>query len=128
MSGGKSARPEVEIAKVILKIHVQSRIAGGSGFIDGDREQTNSDAPPPNPLRNSSVQDERVHGAVPGDIHESNQRAIRAGADPPEAVPAHSPPPVVLPERMIEALGMQRIELGVVDLAPPLERDRHQPS
>ena len=64
-------------------------------------------------LGGEGVEDERVDGAVPRDVHEPDQRLAVAGRDPAEAVPVELADPVVVEHPVMEALGVEPVDLVV---------------
>jgi len=68
-----------------------------------------------------------VNSTVPGNIDEADQGAVLVGADPAETVALKSFSPVGLGDRGTEAVGVQGVEGGVVEVPPPLVLDRHSP-
>src|SRR6266566_2224292 len=68
----------------------------------------------------------RAHAAVPRHVHEADELVPVAGTDPAEALPLDLAPPVIVDHAMAEALGMQGVDLGVLEVSPPVIRDVHR--
>jgi hypothetical protein len=64
-----------------------------------------------------------MDATIPGHVHETDEFAACARADPTEAVPLDLRLPIVLEDRMAKSLGVQRIDLGVREVAPPVVGD-----
>jgi hypothetical protein len=102
---------------------MQPLAAGRPGVLGGHPDQPGAHAPAAHPAGDDGVQDERMHPAVPGPLHEADQLAVLPCADPAEAVPVQLCAPVVVEQPVAEALGVQPVELGVVHAAAPLVVD-----
>ncbi len=65
------------------------------------------------------VEDEGVHPAVPSHVDEPDEAVPDEGADPAEAVTLHLCAPIDVQDRMIEALGVERVQLRVLEVGSP---------
>lgn len=118
------ARAEVERAEVIVEVDVQPLAPGLARSRRGQGDKPSPGSPPLHPRSDQGVQDERVHGAIPGDVDEADQVIVFPGAHPAQAVPVHLCPPVIVcHDPMAEALGMQRVERLVAETPAPLVSD-----
>lgn len=66
------------------------------------------------------VQQEGVAAAVPVHVHEAGELSLPAGADPAETVACQTFCPHEVDRIMVEAFGMQVLQLHVSELTPPL--------
>lgn len=121
----EAAGIEVERTKVFLEVNVEPLALRGTSFVSSSCDQRASNTAALAMLGDYRVQDEGVNSAVPDHVDEADQRAVFPSADPAEAVALESFSPVSLSDRVAEAVSMQRVEGGVVEVAPPLVLDRH---
>lgn len=66
--------------------------------------------------------------AVPGNVDEADEGVVLPRADPAEAVTLQARSPVGRPRWMTEALGVQRVEGAIVEVAAPLVLRLHAPT
>jgi len=111
---------------VVVEIDVQPFAAGSSRVVDGYRHKAGANAQVALPRVDQGVQDEGVDPAVPGHVDETNQLVARARGDPTQAVALEPPAPIVVEQSMTEALGVERVELAIVELAAPVVADARQ--
>lgn len=122
---GEAARVEVEPPEVIVEVDVHPFASRDAGLIDGEFDELRSDPVSSNPGRHHRVQDEGMSRAVPRHVDEPGEVVIVAGSHPPKAVSLNLCFPVVIEGPMVEALGVQPIDLFVLEITPPLVSQRH---
>jgi len=66
-----------------------------------------------------------VGRAVPSHVDEADELPAVSSTDPAQAVPIDLTPPVIVKEAMPEALGVQGVDLGVLEITTPLVVDVH---
>jgi hypothetical protein len=121
----EAAGIEIERTQVILEVNVEPFALRGTSFVSRSCDQRAANTSPLAMLGDHRVKDEGVNSAVPDHVDEADQRAAFPGADPAKTVALKSFSPVSLSDRVAEAVSMQRVEGGVVEVAAPLVLDRH---
>jgi len=114
---------EVERCERFVEVDVDPLATRRPSAIDGQLHDSGSDALPSGVGCDQGVENEGVHTAVPRQIHEPDQRSTVSGADPSETVSIDLRSPIVIDGSMIEPLGMERVEFGVVEGSAPLVGD-----
>ena len=109
------ARPEIEVAQLLLEVDVEPFAAGLPALAFGHRQQPAADADPPPGSLDERVDDEGMGAAVPGHVEEADQAAAVGGADPAQTVPLDLRPPIDVEHGVHEALGMQRVDVAVCE-------------
>jgi hypothetical protein len=104
---------------VILEVDVQPLAARGPGLSGGDRDQPGTHPVVLDPFGDQGIEDEGVHPPVPRDVDEAGQARVVPGGDPAQAVVGDLGQPVVVQDPVLEALGVQGVQLGVGELAAP---------
>src|SRR5260370_35826326 len=108
-----------------LEINMQPLTSGIAGFGGANQQHLFCDAQPSMSVGDDGVQYERVNGAVPGHIDESNERTAAPRADPSEAMSVYLSPPVIVHHAMTECFGMQAIHATVPEFTAPSIGDVH---
>jgi uncharacterized repeat protein (TIGR01451 family) len=122
----KAARVEVERSQMIVEIDVEPLAACGPCLGDGECKELRADSLPSCWSVHHGVEDERVDAAVPRNVDEADKVVAIASANPPEAVFMHLAVPIVVQHSVIERLRMKCVQYGIVELSPPLVRERHE--
>lgn len=110
---------------MFLEVDVEPLALRGTGFFGCDCDKRGAHPSRPKMPGDHRVQDEGVYSAVPDNVDESDQRAALPRADPAKAVALKPCSPVGPSDRGAETVGVQSVEGRVVEVAPPLLRDRH---
>ena len=91
---------------MVLVIDVEPLASSGTSRVYSEGDEFGPDPTSPHSRRYDGVQDERVHGPVPGDVDEAHELGSFVSTDPAQAVSVHLTPPVVFGSLVIEALRM----------------------
>jgi len=124
--GDETAGLDVEGAELFIEIGVQPFTAGGTTLLYGKGDHPRPDTSAAGMTRHERVEDEGVDATIPCDVHETDELAAVSRADPAKAVPPDLSLPVVREDAMAETLGMQRVDLGVLEVSAPVIRNVHR--
>lgn len=126
VGGAETARLEVEGAQMRFEVHVQPGAPGVLGRSGGAADELGADAEVLVVRADLRVEQERVVGAVPGDVDEADERSAgEVRAAPAEAVLADPVPPPVLGVPAVRGGQLHQFAVGqvrspaVVDIGHP---------
>ncbi len=118
---------KVERSQLFVEVDVQPLTPGGAGLIDGKGDHLGADPMTPGSRRDERVDDEGVCRSVPRYVDEADELLAVSSTDPAQAAPIELTLPVIVKEAMAEALGVQGVDFGVLELTAPLVVDLHSP-
>jgi hypothetical protein len=121
--GGEPARIEVELPQVAFEVDIEPSAACGARLFRRYAHEVRADASPAGSTGDDRVEDEGMDSAVPRDVDEAQEPDVVACADPAEAMSFDLSTPVVAEESVLECLGVEPVELPVVEAASPLVPD-----
>lgn len=119
----EAATAEIKRPQMVLEVDVQPHAASRVRVPGSEGDETGSYSLPPHAPGHQGVEDKRVAGPVPRDIHEPDEFRAVPRAYPAQTVPFHLHSPVVVMTLMAEALRVQGVELSISEGAAPLMRD-----
>ena len=104
---------------------MQPLAAGRPRLVGCHADELGGDAVPSVRRRHEGVEDERVDGTVPRQVHETDELVAVARRDPPEAVALDLCDPVVVQHAVDESLRVEAVQLRVREHAAPLVANAH---
>lgn len=106
---------------MILEVDVKPLTPRSAGLPDRNGDQLRADSLPSCTQAHDGVDDERMDPTIPGDVDEPNEIVAIPSSNPAEAVGADLRLPVVVEDAVIERLGVECVQGGIVEVTSPLE-------
>src|SRR6266540_6020293 len=107
--GDETARIEVERAELVIEVRVEPLASGRTRLCRCNGDHPGPDTPQARRTADDRVEDEGVDATVPRHVHEPDELAAVACADPTQAVPLDLAFPIVLQDLMAETLRMETV-------------------